>query len=426
MPEILGEPPAKKIKADLCEFVNIKNHKQCKSLKSTQSKQFCTNHILYYKKLEGRKKHNNFEKVDPLLGKRIPCPLDKNHSCWEKELSKHLEKCTKGKTQSMNDKEDWFQVDINKGEVKYDDNNESEEMIIKTINVIRELEFDEIEKQVLKDEVIQLERVTNLVGGQLKHATQQSSLVSHMKNVLLPVKQDEKYTICEFGCGRAELSRYSALSLLKDSQAPNKIILIDRGTNRMKFDKNIREECENTTVERYKCDIKDINFPVMLKESAGSKVLSISKHLCGAATDLTLRCLNKSSKMKDEYAAVIAMCCRHICNSQDYINPEFIKTILANSSRKGNLSFEQFFKCLTKICSYATCSIKNEVNDEERNHFTKLSSKEREQLGFVARRVLDEGRIQWCRENWNEKSRLLQYTDLDTTLENVVLIVPFA
>ena len=425
MTETFDEPPAKKLKTDICDFINPKNNKQCKSLKSTQSKQFCTNHILYYKKLEGRKKHNNFDKVDAKLGKRIPCPLDNNHSCWEKELKKHLEKCTKGKMKSLNEKEPWFEVDVNLGEKTNDVKNVSEEMIINTISIIKDLKFDEIEMNILKDDVIQIERVTNLVGGQLKHATQQSSLVSHMKNLLTSVEKVEKYTICEFGCGRAELSRYAALSISKDLKVPNKVVLIDRGNNRMKFDKNIREECEHTLVERYKCDIKDINLPLILKDSASEKVLAISKHLCGVATDLTLRCLNKISK--EQKAAVIAMCCRHVCNSQDYINPGFIKKLLENSTQKDTLSYEQFFKCLTKICSYATCGKRDPEDGDvkEVNHFTNLTSKERETVGFIARRIIDEGRLQWCKENWNEKASLVKYCDLDTTLENVVLIIPF-
>ncbi|XBW38476.1 hypothetical protein QEN19_004066 [Hanseniaspora menglaensis] len=420
------EPPNKKVKTDVCIFVNPKNKKQCKSLKSTQSKEFCTNHILYYKKLEGQKKHNNYEKIDAKFGKRIPCPLDGNHSCWEKELDKHLNKCTKGKMKSINDNEPWFEIDTNKGKTHASLNNVSEEMIIKSLKVIRNLKFDDIEEEILKDEVIQLERVANLVGGQLKHATQQSSLVSHMKTLLHSLKDSEKYSFCEFGCGRAELSRYSALSISKSFRAPNKVVLIDRGNNRMKFDKNIREESPETIVERYKCDIKDVNLKLMLKNSSSGKILAISKHLCGVATDLTLRCLKTTSN--ENKAAVIAMCCRHVCNSQDYINPSFIEEILSASEHKEDLTFEQFFKCITKISSYATCGTReNEEGQifEEGKHFTNLNTKEREEMGFVARRIIDEGRLKWCKNNWSEKSKLVKYCDLTTTLENTALIVPF-
>ncbi len=78
-------------------FVNPKNNKQCKSLKSSQSPILLHKYILYFKKLEGRKKHNDFNKVDSVLGKRIPCPLDKNHSCWEKERKAYAEERPQGR-----------------------------------------------------------------------------------------------------------------------------------------------------------------------------------------------------------------------------------------------------------------------------------------------------------------------------------------
>lgn len=407
----MEEPLTKKVKTDVCEFVNPKNNKQCKSLKSTQSPTYCTNHILYFKKLEGRKKHNDFSKVDKVLGKRIPCPLDNNHSCWEKELEKHIQKCTKGKMLKMNDDQKWFKKNFNVGlEKEVKDVDESK--ILKTISILKTLQFEELDTKILKDETIEINRVQSLIGGQLKHAVQQSSLISHMRNII----NDEDVNLVEFGCGRAELSRYACLSLQNDKQI-KKSILIDRGNNRMKFDKDIKLENEKIVLERFKCDIKDIDMSLMLNDDCDT--LAISKHLCGSATDLTLRCI---SKIPNKKGTVIAMCCRHACNSRDYINPEYIKHIIDES--KEDISYEDFFKCLTKISSYATSSYK-ENEKSKADHFTGLSVDERTEIGLIARRTLDEGRLQWCKREFNEDSKMLKYCDYETTLENVALIVPF-
>ncbi|KKA02254.1 tRNA:m(4)X modification enzyme HuTRM13 [Hanseniaspora uvarum DSM 2768] len=407
----MEEPVNKKLKTDICEFVNPKNNKQCKSLKSSQSPIYCTNHILYFKKLEGRKKHNDFSKVDSVLGKRIPCPLDKNHSCWEKELEKHMQKCTKGKMLKMNDEQKWFKKDINVGtekEVKEVD----ESKILKTINVLKSLKFDELETKILKDENIEINRVQSLIGGQLKHAVQQSSLISHMRNII----NEDEINIVEFGCGRAELSRYACLSLRNDKKI-KKSILIDRGNNRMKFDKDIKLENDKIILERFKCDIKDMDLSLMLNDN--NNTLAISKHLCGSATDLTLRCM---SKIPNKKATVIAMCCRHACNSRDYINPEYIKNIIDES--KEDIVYEDFFKCLTKISSYATSSYK-ESEKNKNDHFTGMNVDERTEIGLIARRTIDEGRLQWCKKEWSIESSMLKYCDYEITLENVALVVPF-
>lgn len=407
----MEEPLTKKVKTDICVYVNPKNNKQCKSLKSSQSPSYCTNHILYFKKLEGRKKHNDFSKVDKVLGKRIPCPLDNNHSCWEKELEKHIQKCTKGKMLKMNDDQKWFKKNFNFGSEK-EAKDVDESKILKSISILKTLQFEELDTKILKDEIIEISRVQSLVGGQLKHAVQQSSLISHMRNII----NDEAVNLVEFGCGRAELSRYACLSLQNDKQI-KKSVLIDRGNNRMKFDKDIRLENEKITLERFKCDIKDIDLSLMLNDNCDT--LAISKHLCGSATDLTLRCI---SKIPNKKGTVIAMCCRHACNSRDYINPKYIKHILNES--KEDMNYEDFFKCLTKISSYATSSFK-ENEKSTADHFTGLSVDERTKLGLIARRTLDEGRLQWCKRELNEKSKMLKYCDYETTLENVALIVPF-
>jgi len=254
--------------------------------------------------------------------------------------------------------------------------------------------------------------VQSLIGGQLKHAVQQSSLISHMRNII----NEDEINIVEFGCGRAELSRYACLSLRNDKKI-KKSILIDRGNNRMKFDKDIKLENDKIILERFKCDIKDMDLSLMLNDH--NNTLAISKHLCGSATDLTLRCM---SKIPNKKATVIAMCCRHACNSRDYINPEYIKNIIDES--KEDIVYEDFFKCLTKISSYATSSYK-ESEKNKNDHFTGMNVDERTEIGLIARRTIDEGRLQWCKKEWSIEGSMLKYCDYEITLENVALVVPF-
>lgn len=78
-----------------------------------------------------------------------------------------------------------------------------------------------------------------------------------------------------------------------------------------------------TNTERIKIDIKDLNLEAYMESSNTLKsVVSYSKHLCGCATDLTLRCL---SKIKDSAGIVIALCCHQVCNFDMYVNRDFLE-----------------------------------------------------------------------------------------------------
>lgn len=67
----------------------------------------------------------------------------------------------------------------------------------------------------------------------------------------------------------------------------------------MKADSKIVQDCENVTltpqIKRSKIDIKDLNLDKFISDLKIDKVVGISKHLCGAATDLTLKLILNSS-----------------------------------------------------------------------------------------------------------------------------------
>ncbi|KAL6947709.1 hypothetical protein ACO0RG_000289 [Hanseniaspora osmophila] len=443
-----------------CEFHIVKKNRQCGMLKSKQSTQYCTEHLLLAKRNEGAQLRNNNTKK----GNRVPCPLDNNHTVWEIDLKKHLKKCTKGKSNNMNAGKPWFVPDVNCGqsESSSGESKSTQELILQVIPVLQKLQelnmFDGDNiprKEILKDQHVQDHRVEQLLGNQSRHAVQQSSLIQHIRKSLN--KNSNKTgnpLFVEFGCGRAELSRYLNLSLSLDHESDKKIadeskpsmgnllsfLLIDRGANRLKFDHKFAEDCHplpGPVVKREKADIKDIDLNALIECDFQNhdelNVVSVSKHLCGVATDLTLRCLEKSmtnAENNKKYSVCIAMCCRHVCNFDDYVNPLYISSLLEKHDSAKNLKASEFFYSLTKICSWATCGRRPDVDIHTRaTHFTKLSIEEREQLGMISRRIIDTGRleyIQQCdvwKQHTSSSAKLVQYCDLSTSLENVALVV---
>ncbi|KAJ1650430.1 tRNA:m4X modification enzyme, partial [Dispira simplex] len=125
----------------------------------------------------------------------------------------------------------------------------------------------------------------------VKHVVQQASLLGHLeKHGLL----NPAYHFVEFGAGKGELTTYVQHALAGETITPKskaKVVqcetpvpftLIDRRNFRNKFDK-----FASHTVQRLEIDIKDLD----LAEVDGLKdrpIVAYSKHLCGAATDLTL------------------------------------------------------------------------------------------------------------------------------------------
>ena len=78
------------------------------------------------------------------------------------------------------------------------------------------------------------------------------------------------------------------------------------------------KEDGSVSVERIRADIGDLvlgKVPTVVRRGAGVPLVGVSKHLCGGATDLALRCM--AQLQAEEGGAgriggiVIALCCHH-------------------------------------------------------------------------------------------------------------------
>ena len=121
------------------------------------------------------------------------------------------------------------------------------------------------------------------------------------------------------------------------------VLLVDRDSARNKADSELRKDGGDRTFERLKIDIRHLNLrhaPLIVTSadtgpaSAPIPLVGISKHLCGVATDLTLRCLLNSAAapsanhsllvpadgatagateaMVVNRGVAIALCCHHV------------------------------------------------------------------------------------------------------------------
>lgn len=208
----------------------------------------------------------------------------------------------------------------------------------------------------------------------LRHIEQQASILEHMSRADLLKESDAAFI--ELGAGRGMLSL--ALAQLFPTGL---FVLVDRAHTRGKADHSIGNEAERVEakkrVVRAKIDIRHLNFAGM-DEISGKPVVCMSKHLCGVATDLSLRAIAQTlpdfpspnppvstasalpvdgesttcactPSISPAFSGLaIALCCHHVCAWQDYINPEFFLAQGFNA---------QEFELLTGMTSWTTCGM---------------------------------------------------------------------
>lgn len=363
---------------------------------------------------------------------RVPCPLDRGHTVARNKLKRHLSKCNKLEQKHRNDDEPFYRPGVNAAAAAAaagpkDRDPDPEASLIESIAIVERIyaaEFADLPVHQRQNEFMEQTRCQEVVATR-KHAVQQSSLIQHLadRGLLL----DSSFV--EFGCGRAELSRYiNQCVAAAGARAKPRYVLIDRASNRMKFDSKLREDWEqlgrdppgdHVFPRRCRIDIRDVWLNALAEP--GQSYVAVSKHLCGVATDLALRALANAPELQLR-GICVAMCCRHVCDAAQYVNPGFVEQLL-RAHAPGALAYSAFFDALRKMCSWATCGrAPGAADGAEPAHVTGLPQARREQLGHMARRIIDEGRLAWAREHLGLEAELVKYVAADVSLENFALM----
>lgn len=450
-------PPESKV-IYKCSFIKPKNNKKC-GLQVRKGQKYCFAHI----NLVGGSENTESSKVSDVesditriskkgeIVKRVKCTVDPSHTVWEDHLSKHVKICNMVKKKNeVEEKEKtcpWFRIDYNVRDAKGEE-----------VNVTsKDIDHDEwkrwIPKWTLQHDLIFLEELPlkNIefkdgleerfaeLSNQ-KHIRQQSSLIGQLIEHEIVVKDADPGVVIEFGCGRAEFTRYfnKAMGRYLDHSLDNsaKYLLVDRDNPRLKFDKKIvhdsaEAEISGVKLERLKVDIKDLKLIESLKSfrenNDGNSVMryiGISKHLCGVATDLTLRCLINTSKDYETEkerlkfgGCLVAMCCRHCCK-YDWLLCE------SKSYLKENFGIDESnFVYFRKMFAWATSGVNPQMSKTDTgDHFTGLSFEEREKIGLKMRRILDESR-KYAMEQKGFDVQIVRYVEREVSLENNCIII---
>ena len=176
-----------------------------------------------------------------------------------------------------------------------------------------------------------------------KHAVQNEAIVDAIGRLGLVDASPAVHV--EFGAGKGGLTQALAARC-----APSEHVLVDRFTPVNSVDRHTRDAVGGWT--RLKMDIRHLRLrgvPVVWPddEPAGLRRSAIGKHLCGAATDFTLRSVvgaGENARAAID-GVVIATCCHHRCEFGHYVNQPFV----------AELGFsERDFAIIALLSSWAT------------------------------------------------------------------------
>lgn len=426
----LQEPNLKKQKMDdtqqgveRCKFYVKRKRRFCKMMVKT-GREYCGEHETIVVKRDS----NGEAKPDEVTGEdRIPCPLDGNHTLYAKNLKKHLKICNaRPKEQPA-----YVSPGINHGEPECEVFKEfklsdvTEDILLKEIIPKVEELYEKYVEGTIEDMFLSHDSMKETIADEsygpstLKHLVQSSAIlgIADKYEFLQP-----QTCFVEYGAGKGQLSFY--LSKIVQAIPNTKVLLVDRASLRHKKENKIEVRDQ---IQRVRVDIANLDLKKLDVLHGSKRLVGLSKHLCGAATDLTLRCIvngmtNNDDDIPNTDGFIIALCCHHQITYRDFVGKEFLEL---------NGIDRYKFSLLTKMVGWYICGTgvsrerRKEIEDNpeliEEKKYTKISRDNRELIGFKCKRILDYARKIFMEKHGFECS-LKYYVTKDITLERVCLI----
>lgn len=379
----------------------------------------------------------------------IQCSIDPSHSVLESNLENHLRRCPLLKHKNSLSLQPFYQKGINGGDEEDDDvSSESKRMAVHSITAPELFKLIEKIKSVHSSICNDIQDSYNVpeacriwinrsidwkIPFQEKHVIQQASILGNLEKLgalksssssSSVGEQPHSPAVVEFGAGRGYLTQ-----MLADCFGVSKVFLIERKSYKLKADRSLRQK-ESLMLERLRIDIEDLNLNAIVSLQ-GVPYLAIGKHLCGPATDMTLRCCAGDVSSTCYLRGLsIATCCHHLCQWKHYINRGFF---LSHGMSKDEFHAVTWFTSWavdaadhasdleesdTKMMEIEKALAAGEADDVLRN----MCARERAVLGFMCKDIIDAGRLMWIRENGLEKSELVKYVPSNISPENHLLI----
>mmetsp|Transcript_3534 Transcript_3534/g.5120 ORF Transcript_3534/g.5120 Transcript_3534/m.5120 type:complete len:407 (+) Transcript_3534:157-1377(+) len=373
-----------------CKFYVKRKARTC-TLRPTPGEEFCVHH--------------------KTKEKWIPCPLDPKHDVKEEELEAHLRVCNVTKQKEMLESQEYYSKGINtdkgveeqQGPKSLADfsQDEKQELISQLDSLVEKTEGKEC-PDALKCAArgIAPEERSKIAKRRKRHVVQEEALIDYIRKILGEDNFKSNSCYVEMGCGKGGLSKTISDTIGEGNQGT--FVLVDRGAFSNKKCRVLRDRSDRC-VNRLRIDIRDLDlWKVRLVKKGieqGSKIAIVSKHLCGVATDYTLRVVHGNCPD----VVVIALCCHNQCSFDAYCNRKWLTETLGLTRR--------MFDCLRLMSSWALISSDDSDGDVEK----------RVEIGRKCKKLINLGRVNFL-EQHGMVAHLVDYVSTVTTLENTLLV----
>ncbi|KAM7495765.1 hypothetical protein LguiA_020179 [Lonicera macranthoides] len=416
-------------------------------------------------------------------GQWITCPIDPSHSVLQENLESHCKRCPLLKQAQSLSLQPFYQKGINSGKeeddiickpttptgthadadasIKDSFDNITSEMKRKAVYAMNVTDFSKLITKIqsihasICNDICHSQKIPNAcdiwinrqvdrkLPFQEKHVLQQASILGNLEefgvlkscgvDMMTMERKDCNGSsstdhsvvpaVVEFGAGRGYLTQ-----MLADCYGIKQVFLVERKSYKLKADRSLRQK-DSLKLERLTIDIEDLNLNAV-KSLQGIPYLAIGKHLCGPATDMTLRCCLTKQCNQDDVGQ---------CGDRCHLRGLAIATYQRYMSYLG-ISKEDF-NAMTWFTSWAVdadhgsdlsdvvdCSQHTQIMDSDDSWVVeeivrKMSAVERAVLGFMCKDIIDVGRLMWMREEQHGlESQFVKYVPSSISPENHLLI----
>ncbi|XP_069960491.1 tRNA:m(4)X modification enzyme TRM13 homolog isoform X3 [Cherax quadricarinatus] len=354
-----------------CSFYVKRKKRYCKMLvRAGQS--YCGQHLV--------EEHVNGE-TNQL--KRIPCPLDPKHSCFEHRLEQHLAICNAREKTGLS----YMSRNIN---LRPGDQEEPPKTSLSSLSDQQLLSFitrveaahrenvGTIEESILSHHIMKKEMTRPGYGPSVvRHLSQNSSILGHLENSALLNTSITPTCFIEFGAGR-----------------------------------DLALHC-----------LSRCSRPVV----AGLVLALCCHHRCTWNTYSGFTFLQDSGFCPSEFYTLTALTSWATCNSMDIPSKESLPDMLENYEKSEKMQIEEQVSKMPALTSQeGSQHLPSEDNHLMENRYTRLnlSAHYREEVGRKAKQLLDYGRVKYLQQQ-GFQCRLVQYVSKEKTLENIALVANF-